>query len=151
MLDPFRTSDQQRKIEPGGSDTIKMLKVPSGMNYMLKRVYIKPLSYQAKQDLIITLKAGSRNIFQLGKYVPGNSPFPTEDRTTSTSGLIYSSISSSSGSGRGDNFYNFDPNLIEVIKENTEILFDISNQSAVYKHGIVVSISGFLVVKKMQK
>lgn len=145
---PFRKSIQKKSFSPGESNTIKMIKVPPGMNFIIRKVEIETMSEQAEQDLIFFLKAGKSILFESGKYQTIDPNYPLELRESNTIGSSYSEISSSDGYGRPDNFDIIEASYPSLYSENTEIVFNVKNQSAVYTHTIKVGISGTLIGKR---
>jgi len=149
---PFRRSKQIRNIPIGETIKVKMVKVFPGMNFILKEIIIDTFSEQADQDLVCLLKNGNSILTRLGKFQISNDPsdpdFPTESRPENTEGSFFSEISSSNGSGTPDNFEFTACSYPSLYLENTEIIFEVKNQSAVYNHPVILGISGFFIGKK---
>lgn len=147
IREAHRISEQQRIVNPGLTETIYLYKVPPRMFFILQDFFFQKLSEQGEQDLIVTLKADKKIIARSGKYQTTQPEYPSESRVSNTSGLLYSEISSSDGSGTPDNFSMLNKNIYIALEGNTLLTVDVKNQSAVYKHGIIVGGSGMLVRK----
>jgi len=145
---PLRISPQMRRLDALQTLQIPIAKPEKYLRLIITYMDLITFSEQAEQDLICYLKIGSRNIFESGyQSATGlDSPKPVADtRSNARSSLLYDLVSSASGAGNHDNYMFGEKQIPYSIKNYEVIYFEIKNQSAVYKHGVIVDLQGLFV------